>query len=150
MTGSTGPFTASADWTWLSTAVLDGGFDEDADAEFAPGARLLRRPEHTVHLRAAYDAGEALMLSADARFVGARVDRDFAMSPAARVDLARYTTVGVSAEVRLPGGQAGLPPTALTLRAENLFDEHYQEVLGFDAPGRALVVGARVSLGGAR
>lgn len=150
MTGSTGPFNASADWTWLSTEVLDGGFDEDADAEFAPGARLLRRPEHTVHVRAAYDAGDVLVLAADARFVGTRADRDFATGEPERVDLARYTTVGVSAEVRLPGGQAGLPPTALTFRAENLFDEHYQEVLGFDAPRRALVVGARVTLGGAR
>jgi vitamin B12 transporter len=101
-------------------------------------------------VRAGYDAGDVLVLAADARFVGKRVDRDFTTFPAERIDLARYTTVGVSAEVRLPGGRAGLPPTALTLRAENLFDEHYQEVLGFDAPGRSLVVGVRVTLGGAR
>jgi outer membrane cobalamin receptor len=40
------------------------------------------------------------------------------------------------------------PRWILSLRAENLLDEHFEEVVGFPAPGRALYVGARVVLGG--
>ncbi len=128
-------------WSWLATEVVDGGFDDDSDATFAPGERLLRRPAHTLDARLGWDPGGALAASAEFRLVGARIDRDFTVFPAVRTTLDPYTTVAVSAELRLPAG-------ALTFRAENLFDERYQEVLGFDAPGRALMVGARVALGG--
>lgn len=136
-----GGVSADLGWTWLATEVVDGGFDDDADATFAPGERLLRRPAHTIDARVGWDGGGALALGAEVRAVGRRVDRDFSSFPARRAELERYETVAVTAELRLPAG-------ALTFRAENLFDERYQEVLGFDAPGRALFVGARVGLGG--
>jgi vitamin B12 transporter len=148
--GSRGAVTASADWSWLSTEVLDGGFDDDADATFAPGERLLRRPAHALDVRVGWDRGGRLALGAEVGVVGARVDRDFSVFPAERVELPRYATVGVSAETRLAHGEGRAPAVSLTLRAENLFDERYQEVLGFEAPGRVLVVGARVGVGGGR
>jgi vitamin B12 transporter len=149
MTGRPLPsLTADLGWTWLTTEVLDGGFDDDADATFAPGERLLRRPAHTLDARLAWDRGGRLTLGADVHVVGARIDRDFSVFPAVRTELPRYLTAGASAELRVAGGEGGLPATVLTFRGENLFDERYQEALGFAAPGRALVVGARVSLGG--
>lgn len=136
-----GGVSADLGWTWLTTEVVDGGFDDDADATFAPGERLLRRPEHTVDARLGWNAGGAVALGTELHLVGERIDRDFSTFPARRTELAGYSTVALTADVRLPVG-------ALTLRAENLFDERYQEVLGFDAPGRALFVGARVAVGG--
>jgi outer membrane cobalamin receptor len=39
-------------------------------------------------------------------------------------------------------------PLDLTLRAENLLDEAYEEVLGYRAAGRTVSVGVRMRCGG--
>jgi vitamin B12 transporter len=140
---------ASASWTWLHSEVLDAGFDEGPDATFVPGEPLLRRPEHRLAARAGWSAGRA-SIDAGVTLTGSREDRDFSQFPARRVKLDRYVTVDVAGEVRVSEGRGALPAATLTLQVDNLLDEDYREVMGFDAPGRAFYVGARVSLGGAR
>jgi vitamin B12 transporter len=137
----------SATYTYLRTRVLDSGFDEGEGAVFVEGQRLLRRPDHQAHLGIAWRIGPHRIL-ADGRYAGSRDDRDFSQFPAEPVELGAYALVGAGAEIRIlaPGG--GRPETLLTLRAENLLDEGYQEVFGFDGPGRAFYLGLRVGLGG--
>ena len=147
--GLTVPFRAldlSAGYTYLRTEVLDSGFDEGEGAVFVEGQPLLRRPQHQGSLAAAWRLGPHRVM-ADARYVGARSDRDFSQFPAEPVELEAYGLVGAGAELRVlaPGG--GRPETVLTFRAENLLDEAYQEVFGFTAPGRAFYVGLRVGTG---
>lgn len=138
-----GAVRAGADWTWLDTEVLDGGVDGGADADFAEGWRLLRRPAHTVQLHASAGVLGGT-LTAQARVVGERDDRDFSGWPARRVVLPRYTTLGLGADVPVARG------VRLAVRADNLLDARYEEVVGFPAPGRSFSAGVRVTFGGSR
>ena len=119
--------------------------DEGPGAAFVNGEGLLRRPEHTVHTTLGLQAGAA-RLTASADFVGERADRDFSVWPAERVALPSHLMVGLGAELPVPVAGRGAP-LDLLLRADNLLDEEYQEVLGFAAPGRAFYVGLRLRFG---
>jgi vitamin B12 transporter len=135
-----GGFSGGLAWSWLATEVVRGGGDEGEGADFLPGSRLLRRPDHTLgaHASLAWSAG---VVRADARVVGGRDDRDFSTWPARRVVLPRHATVDLAAEVPVRGAR-------LVLRAENLLDARYEEAAGFPAPGRVLSAGARITVGG--
>lgn len=142
-----GRFTASGDATWLDTKVIDSGFDSGEGATFVEGERLLRRPQWVLGGSFAYRLAGRGSVNASLRRIGAREDRDFATFPATPVTLAAYSLLGVGAEVTVLDGASG-PSLAMTLRADNLLDEAYQEVFGFGAPGRQFYVGMRVGLGG--
>lgn len=138
-----GPALFSGGYTYLDTEVLDSGFDEGDGATFVEGQALIRRPTHQFSLAGTLRFSRG-SLSGDVRMVGDRSDRDFASWPAAPVALERYTLLGLSGEVSLLAPQGGRPGLQLNFRLENLLDEDYQEVFGFRAPGRAILVGGRV------
>jgi vitamin B12 transporter len=142
-----GPLRFGLDWGWLDTEVLDAGFEGGDGAAFVAGSRLLRRPAHTVHAHAAYDAewGGGWL---DVTTVGRRDDRDFSGFPAERVTLPGYTTLNAGLEMPLMEDNGGGPGLTLTIRGENLLDALYEEVVGFPAPGRGLYLGARLGFGG--
>lgn len=135
-------WTANASWTWLDTQVLDAGFDSGPGASFVPGGRLLRRPRHSGSARLSY-AWPFGTFAAQLHYVGAREDRDFGTFPAGEVVLSSYSLLSIAAQFRV------MDRLVLTVRGENLGDRTYEEVFGFDAPGRALYAGARLELGGA-
>lgn len=143
-----GAATLGASATWLDTEVTDAGFDAGAGATFVEGEPLMRRPTLSWSTRAAVGVGARVRLLADLRAVGERSDRDFTTFPATPVTLGAYTLLGAGAEISLPDPDGRLPAASITLRGENLLDEGYEEVLGFEAPGRALHVGLRVGVGG--
>ena len=145
-----GPFQLTGTYTYLDTEVEDSGFDEGPGATFVEGGPLLRRPKHTAAATAFVQVASPVGLDVTARRTGARVDRDFATYPATPVTLPAYTVVDLSANFEVAGGGSGRPGITLTLRAENLFDAHYEEVWGFRAPGRGIYVGGSVALGGPR
>ena len=58
-----------------------------------------------------------------------------------------YTLVDLAASFEV-GADRSRPGIAVTLRAENLLGESYQEVWGFVAPGRAFYAGGSVAVGG--
>lgn len=136
-----GPVRATIDWTWLDTEVLEGGVDDGSDADFAEGWRLLRRPSHTVQMSGSLDVAGGTV-TAHARVVGERDDRDFSTWPARRVALPRYTHLGLGVDVPVGRG------VRVGVRADNLLGASYEEVVGFPAPGRAFSAGARVTFGG--
>jgi vitamin B12 transporter len=137
----------TAGYTYLHTEVLDAGFDEGPGATFVEGEPLIRRPKHQGGLGGTYRF-ERGSLSAQLRWVGSRSDRDFGAWPVAPVEMHSFTLVGVGGEVVLRQASSGAPGFTLSGRVENLLDEAYQETFGFRAPGRAYVVGGRVSFGG--
>ena len=137
---ATGAATFGATWTWLATRVTDAGFDSTAGATYVRGARLLRRPTHTVALRAHQAIGATGAVDVVATRVGERDDRDFAAYPVTPVVLPAYTRVDLSAT--LPVGHHGI---AATMRVENLFDARYDEIARFRAPGRLAYVGLQVA-----
>ncbi len=142
-----GPFSLSGGYTYLDTEVLDAGFDEGEGAVFVEGEALIRRPTHQVGARGSYRFRRG-SLTASLRFVDSRWDRDFSAWPAAPVELESYTLVGFGGEMEVLTPGDGRPGVHLRARVENLLDETYQEVFGFRAPGRAFLVGARVTFGG--
>jgi vitamin B12 transporter len=125
-------FTARASASWLSTR------DETTDE------RLLRRPGFMASATAAYLLRDRASLSATVHHSGARPDNDFSVFPAERVTLAPFTTLDLAAETTLV--RTGSTRLALTVRAMNVLDETYEQVLHFETPGRSLLLGARIDL----
>jgi vitamin B12 transporter len=135
-------FVVGAGHTWTDTRVVDAGFDSGESANFVAGGRLLRRPEHVTTLtvsRALADAGTVTLVAVR---TGEREDRDFSTWPAGVVYMAPFTTVDLSADLRVPGGL--LPGASIALRAENVADVRYRHIAGFDAPGRSLYAGLKL------
>ncbi len=144
---SFGALAIGGSYAWLRTRVDDSGFDEGPGASLVEGQRLLRRPEHAFAATASMTVRERLTLDLSLRRVGSRDDRNFASWPATPVELSAYSVVDLGANLRLFGG-GSRPAVALTFRADNLLDAHYEEVWGFPAPGRGIYVGGRVTAGG--
>jgi outer membrane cobalamin receptor len=129
-------------WSWLTTEVTDSGVA--STTTFAQGAPLLRRPEHS--------GGVLLLVQRDGAtgsmaldWVGSRDDVDFRDFPASRITLPSYGVVGASMTLPVLKGASRGPDLELLLRAENLFNAAWDQVVGFAGRGRTLRVGGRVS-----
>jgi len=110
-----------------------------------PGDALLRRPARSGTVVGAFTAASGLSLGGAITYVGERPDLDFAQFPSPRVTLPAYTKIDLSVE--LPVASMARTGGGLTLnaRVENLFDEEYEDVLHFPAPGRVFLVGGRAT-----
>ena len=152
-------FHADGAFTYLDARVIDRGASTAATAAFAPGARLLRRPTHSLDLGLGY-AATLGGLDVRAHRVGTREDSYYTGRGVSRVTLAPYTRTDASAHVRLVENHQGM--VSATLRAENVFNVLYTDVAGFNydfasksdasiaatgyrGPGRRLLAGLRVS-----
>ncbi len=135
-------FTLGASYTYLFTRVDDAGFATSADDIFVEGKPLVRRPKHSARfdVRGAVDR---LSIGAGLNYVGKRDDVDFRPFPQIRTSLDSYVTVDADAAVDILRRGPGRPGLAATFRAENLFDQDYDTVVGFAARGRLLMAGAR-------
>ncbi len=114
-------------WGRANASFLDA---EDLES----GEPLARRPEWRGSIVGGWTLGR-LRFTASGRYVGER--EDFGGVP-----LAGYWLAGLALERPL---SRGLTPYG---RIENLFDERYDEAVGFPAAGRSLVVGLSADLGG--
>ena len=121
-----------ANYTWL-----DAGEQRSAGAALV---REIRRPRSTANVAAWGDSGR-FRWSASLAYVGARRDTDFDLFPAATVRLDDY----LLGSLRL--GWRILPELELYARLENGFDADYQDVVGYNTPGRTVHAGLRVALG---
>jgi vitamin B12 transporter len=155
-------FHADAALTYLETRVVDPGTSRASTALFAPGARLLRRPMHTLGAGAGYRAARG-ELSLRALRVGTRGDNYYAPDfSVQRVTLPAYTRIDLSGELALVPASTERGTAVATLRVENLFDARYTDAAGFNydfsrtdeaslrmtgyrAPGRRALVGLRVT-----
>ena len=128
-------------YTWLRSEVTNAG--AGIFGFFAEGESLHRRPEHKVRLFGQYTRGR-FDGRIDLHHVGTRADLDWSSWPAQRVDNPSYTKVDAALGYKL------IETERRTLevfgRLENLFDEDYEEVYGFDAPGFAAFGGIRMTL----
>ena len=102
--------------------------------------RELRRPRHSANLIAHGRAG-ALRWGASLAYVGRRRDTDFDLFPAATVTLRGYVLGSANLSYRL------LPGLEAYARVENAFDADYQDVVGYNTPGRTAYAGLRVAFG---
>lgn len=128
-------------YTWLRSEVTDAG--AGIFGFFAEDEPLHRRPEHKVRLFGQYRRGR-FDGRVDLHHVGARADLDWSSWPAQRVDNPSYTKVDVTVGYKLI--ETERRTLELFGRVENLFDEDYEEVYGFEAPDFAAFGGIRITL----
>ena len=144
-----GPVRGSVSYTRLWSEVTDAGFDAGDAASFVEGERLLRRPDDALTMRVESAVAGRLRLGAVLSWVGTRDDIRFGQfpEPNQRVELPAYTTLDLSGTVSvLQQRRGGVPALDLTARVENLFDEDYEQAVGFPARGRGLFVGLATSV----
>lgn len=137
-------FELAAGYRRGAALILAGSYTYlDADERRIAGTasvREVRRPRHSASLVASGAAGR-LRWGASLAYVGARRDTDFDLFPARPVRLGAYSLASINLRWQL------LPELELFARAENAFDADYQDVVGYNTPGRTVHAGLRVAFG---
>jgi len=128
-------------YTFLDSEILAVDRDRQAPPPFAVGDPLLRRPRHQVSIDASAVAG-ALSLF----FTGGARARVLDVEPSLGTFGGLHYASGFN--VWNVGGAWRLRRIGeVYARVENLFDEVYEEALGFPALGRRATIGLRVAAG---
>jgi vitamin B12 transporter len=118
-----------------SYTYLEAENTSAADISQPEGARLPRRPRNEVYVSASYLWSKKLRTTAEAKFVNAREELNFG---GPNFDIEDYSFVNVAAEYEVN------PHLSIFGRIDNLTGEHYAEVFGFPALGRAVYGGVKV------
>jgi vitamin B12 transporter len=105
------------------------------DVSQLQGARLPRRPRNEVYVSASYLWWKKLRTVVEAKFVNAREELNFG---GPNFDIEDYSFVNIAAEYEVN------PHFSIFGRIDNLTNEHYSEVFGFPALGRAAYGGVKV------
>ena len=111
-----------------SYTYLDAEKTSSADINQLQGARLPRRPRNEVYVSASYLWWRKLRTTAEAKFVNAREELNFG---GPNFDIEDYSFMNIAAEYEIN------PHLSIFGRIDNLMNEHYAEVFGFPALGRA-------------
>jgi vitamin B12 transporter len=119
-----------ASYTYLDTEKTD-----NSDVSQPQGSRLPRRPRNEVYFSATYLWFKKLRTVVEAKFVNAREELNFG---APNFDIEDYSFVNIAAEYDVT------PHFSVFGRVDNLTNEHYSEVFGFPALGRAAYGGVKV------
>src|SRR6266480_2939717 len=118
-----------------SYTYLDAEKTSSADISQLQGARLPRRPRNEVYVSASYLWCKRLRTTAEAKFVNAREELNFG---GPNFDIEDYSFVNIAAEYEVN------PHLSVFGRIDNLTNEHYAEVFGFPALGRAAYGGVKL------
>jgi vitamin B12 transporter len=140
-----GDIRASASWTWLD-APQDRNvlLNPEDPASFATGAvvaQAVRRPKYSGSFNLTYAPEDAPVSgTVTVRYNGKMNDVVFTPSyMSLYAPMPAFTLVNLSLRYKLNEN------LGIFARAENLFDEKYQEILTFEAPGRGVYAGIRVN-----
>lgn len=118
-----------------SYTYLDAEKTSAKDISQLQGARLPRRPRNEIYVSASYLWYKRLRTTIEAKFVNAREELNFG---GPNFDIEDYSFVNIAAEYDV---NAHL---SVFGRIDNLTNEHYSEVFGFPALGRAAFGGMKV------
>jgi vitamin B12 transporter len=105
------------------------------DVSQLQGARLPRRPRNEIYVSATYLVWKRLRTVVEAKFVNAREELNFG---GPNFDIEDYSFVNIAAEYEVN------PHFSIFGRVDNLTNEHYSEVFGFPALGRAAYGGVKL------
>jgi vitamin B12 transporter len=114
---------------------LDAEKTSSKDVSQLQGARLPRRPRNELYVSASYLWWKRLRTVVEAKCVNAREEINFG---GPNFDIEDYSFVNVAAEYQVN------PHLSLFARVDNLTNEHYAEVFGFPALGRAAFGGVKL------
>jgi vitamin B12 transporter len=124
--------------TQVAYTLTDTKAQDAASFGVISGGRLLRRPRHEAFGDLTWSPHEKLELTVDVLYVGGRFDIDpILFSP---FEARSYVKVDVSGRVQL------LEQLELFARIENVGNEQYEDVAGFETSGRAFYGGFRLEL----
>lgn len=101
---------------------------------------LLRRPRNKGSVTVVYEPTSRVTSQLQWRFVGTRFDNDYAAYPPTRVTLAGYGIVDLAVTFKASD------TFDLFTRIDNLFDQEYEEVLGYGTMGCAAYGGIKMNL----
>jgi vitamin B12 transporter len=125
-----------ADLTFTASyTYLDAEKTSSADISQPQGARLPRRPRNEVYVSASYLWWKKLRTTLSAKWVNAREELNFG---GPNFDIEDYSFANFAAEYEIS------PHLSVFGRIDNLTNEHYSEVFGFPALGRAVYGGVKV------
>src|SRR5439155_6620828 len=118
-----------------SYTYLDAEKTSSADISQPQGARLPRRPRNEVYVSASYLWCKRLRTVVEAKFVNAPEELNFGEP---NFDIEDYSFANIAAEYEVN------PHFSIFGRINNLTNEHYSEVFGFPALGRAAYAGVKL------
>src|SRR5438477_799417 len=119
----------------VSYTYLDAKNTSSEDISQPQGARLPRRPRNEVYVSASYLWWKKLRTVVEAKFVNAREELNFG---GPNFDIEDYSFVNIAAEYEVNAH------VSIFGRIDNLANEHYSEVFGFPALGRAAYGGVKL------
>jgi len=119
----------------VSYTYLEAENTSSKDIAQLQGARLPRRPRNELYVSASYLWWKKLRTVVEAKFVNAREELNFG---GPNFDIEDYSFVNIAAEYEVN------PHLSIFGRIDNLANEHYSEVFGFPALGRAAYGGVKV------
>lgn len=116
------------------------------DSEQPDGQPEVRRAKHIASVNAGYAFCEGRgLIDLNVQYNGEREDSEFiAATPATRVTLDDYVLVNLAASYDVNEN------VELFVKGDNLANEDYQDVFGFNTPGAAVFGGIRVGFGSQR
>jgi vitamin B12 transporter len=120
-----------------SYTYLEAEKTSSADVGAPQGSRLPRRPRNEIYVSASYLWCKKLRTTIEAKWVNAREEINPNFFGPNR-DIEDYNFVNFAAEYEIN------PHMSIFGRIDNLTDEHYAEVFGFPALGRAAYGGVKV------
>lgn len=130
----------AAQATILPNLHLTGSYTY-TEAEDGEDMEEVRRPKHLASLSVNYRLlNDRANLNLVVDYNGEQKDLDFTTSPASRVTLDDYVMVNLNGSYRINDN------LQVFGRVENLLDEDYQEVFGFETFDRGFFVGLKASL----
>jgi vitamin B12 transporter len=118
-----------------SYTYLDAEKTDNSDISQPKGSRLPRRSRNEVYFSASYLWFKKLRTVVEAKFVNAREELNFGLP---NFNIEDYSFVNIAAEYDVT------PHFSVFGRVDNLANEHYSEVFGFPALGRAAYGGVKV------
>jgi len=118
-----------------SYTYLDAEKTSSKDISQLQGARLPRRPRNELYVSGSYLWWKRLRTVVEAKWVNAREELNFG---GPNFDIEDYSFVNIAAEYQVN------PHLSLFGRIDNLANEHYSEVFGFPALGRAAYGGVKL------
>jgi vitamin B12 transporter len=125
-----------ADLTFTASyTYLDAEKTSSADISQPQGARLPRRPRNEIYVSGSYLWWKKLRTTIAAKFVNAREEINFG---GPNFDIEDYSFVNFAAEYEINSHMS------IFGRIDNLTNEHYAEVFGFPALGRAAYGGVKL------
>lgn len=126
---------AAFNLTYTSTKTKDKS-DGSPDKDLP----LLRRPKEKISLSSIFFLNENLNLGFELLHTGTRDDKDFSTFPAQRIQLKSYTLVNMSASYKINS------MFEVFAKLHNIFDEKYEEILGYGTERQSVYVGINFSL----